>query len=244
MSDGLGILSYGGGVQTTFMLLSEPERYDVCLFANTGGEWPETIAYIETIAKPFCKQHGIEFVEVKGDKKGIDNLEDFCLSKKIIPSRMKRWCTDDFKKKPIRRYVKSLNRKDVTVAIGFSWDEVERMNTAKQTRLYKATYPLVDQHITRQQCIEGIKKLGYPVPRKSGCFYCPFQKTDYWKELYLNHKDLFKRAEVMEENSLSYGKYTLTAIPLSKLAIRLGEGSAKLEEFMEFDSCETGYCMK
>ena len=238
------ILSFGGGVQTTYMLFNEPKRYDEVVFADTGGEWPETYAYIETIVKPFCKKNKIKFTTVVGDKKGITTLEEFCLNKRIIPSRRKRWCTDDYKVKPIQRHIRSLKVKNVTVAIGYSWDEVERIDNARPTKLYDAVYPLLDTRTTRDQCIEGIKKLGFPIPRKSGCWFCPFQKKAMWKELYHVHKPLFDRAIFLEEYSKSFKKYKLTGLPLRKLAIRFGEGSAKLEEFMDMDSCESGYCMR
>ena len=240
------VLSFGGGIQTTYMLFSEPERYDEVIFADTGGEWPETYAYIETIVKPFCQKRGLKFTTVTGDKKGITTLEEFCLNKKIIPSRRKRWCTDDYKKKPIKTYVKNSGIKaPIRMAIGFSWDEVERMNEGhKIHKEYEIFYPLLEKHITRQQCIDGIKALGFPLPRKSGCWFCPFQKSAMWKELYHVHKPLFARAIFLEESSKSFRKYTLTQKPLRKLAIALGEGSAKLDEWTELDSCETGYCMR
>ena len=61
-------LSYGAGMQT-FALLVMAEQGDIqideVVFADTGGEHPETYAHIEKVAKPICDRMGIPFITVK-----------------------------------------------------------------------------------------------------------------------------------------------------------------------------------
>ena len=55
----LQVLSFGGGVQSTAMLLMIHEgtlpKPDVVMFADTGSELPETIEHIETNARQFIE---------------------------------------------------------------------------------------------------------------------------------------------------------------------------------------------
>jgi hypothetical protein len=39
---------------------------------------------------------------------------------------------------------------------------------------------------------------------------CPFQNQDSWKNLWINHKNLFKKAREMEEQGKRYPEITLT----------------------------------
>lgn len=64
-------------------------------------------------------------------------------------------------------------------------------------------YPLIEHHITRKACKRIIRDHGLRVPPKSGCWFCPFQKTSQWRKLSINHPDLFKKAVELEERALA-----------------------------------------
>lgn len=44
-------------------------------------------------------------------------------------------------------------------------------------------YPLVDRRLTRQDCIEWLKRNGYSVPPKSACLGCPYHSNDTWRRM-------------------------------------------------------------
>jgi hypothetical protein len=77
--------------------------------------------------------------------------------------------------------------------LGISADEAHRQP--------ERIRPLVERGIDRRQCTQIILEAGLPVPRKSGCWLCPFQKLSQWRELYIRHPDLFERAARLEEAS-------------------------------------------
>src|SRR5215469_1282443 len=55
------VASYGGGVNSTAMLIGMGERkepVDLILFADTGGEKPETYAYVSRFSE-WLKEHGM-----------------------------------------------------------------------------------------------------------------------------------------------------------------------------------------
>jgi len=227
------ILSMGAGVQTTCLLLLNPKRYDYVVFADVGDEKPETYYYIENYLKPFCKENGVTWVTVKKDK--YRSLMDYCLKKNLIPTRNFRWCTDKFKIQPIRKFIKSLKSKEPVIQdIGISLDESHRANFHKYNDKFTTfEYPLIDQKITRKQCYEIIQSKGFPIPPKSGCYYCPYAKKAEIRKLHAEHKDLYDKAVEMEKNNKQYPKMTLFNVPLKNL-----NEIQSLDDF----TCDSGHC--
>ena len=238
-------LSFGAGVQTTALLLMD--SYDEVIFADTKGEWPETYEYLEKFTLPYVKGKGIKFT-VLGEaitKSGITtaSLEDFCHERKTTPSMQFRWCTETFKIKRIVKYLREQGYpKPMVSVMGISFEELGRMHKS-HSRTYDFAYPLVDKRMTRKDCQQTIQNFGWPLPPKSGCFYCPFQNLKKWKELYLKHPELYGRADAIERLSKTYPKHSLHGGPtLAKLAIRFGQGNSSLDDF-ETEPCDSGYCM-
>jgi len=227
------ILSMGAGVQTTCLLLMNPKRYDYVIFADTGDEKPETYDYIEKYLKPFCIENNVKWITVRKAK--FDSLMDYCIKKKLIPTRNFRWCTDKFKIRPIRNFIKSLKLAEPVIQdIGISLDESHRANFAKYGDTFTLfEYPLIDQKITRKQCYDIIKSKGFPVPPKSGCYYCPYAKKHEIRNLHATRKDLYDKAVLMEKNNKQYPEMTLFNVPLQNL-----NEIQSLDDF----TCDSGHC--
>jgi len=231
------ILSFGGGVQTTALLLKYPKRYDYVVFADVGDEKPETYEYLENYIKPFCEVNKINFVTVKNPK--FDSLMDYCVENKVVPTRAFRWCTHKFKIMPIRRFVRSLGAKKKNPFyqdIGISLDESHRMAGKKyDTKYLISEYPLADNKITREDCYQIIKDAGFPVPPKSGCYYCPFAKKQEFIDIKKNHPKLWKLSIEMEKNNSRYPEITLKNKPLEDLLSDVVDDDG-------MDSCDSGHC--
>jgi hypothetical protein len=89
--------------------------------------------------------------------------------------------------------------KDADVWIGISVDEAERMKDSG-LKWYRHVYPLVDMRMTRDRCIEQIRKFGWMVPYKSRCWMCPNQSPAEWKSLkQLNDGDFQKAIELEQQ---------------------------------------------
>jgi 3'-phosphoadenosine 5'-phosphosulfate sulfotransferase (PAPS reductase)/FAD synthetase len=237
-------LSFGCGVQTCYMLFKFPERYKKggLIFADTGDETPETYDYLEKYVLPFCKKHNIRFETVNNPK--WQSLLDHCFKRQIIPSMLQRWCTKEHKVQPIQRFYRKVLKADrkrpIQQDIGFSFDEYVRAeNQSKYSVLYiKNHYPLVDLKITRQECEKGFSELGFPTPPKSGCWFCPFYKKEYYRQMKINDPERFEKVCKLEEQNRRFPKKLLKFTkPLRKV-----DFNSYLDDFM--DSCETGYCMK
>ncbi len=232
------VLSYGGGVNSTallFHLVNNKAPLDLVIFSDTGNELPETYETIKEI-KVYCKNKDIDFVTVHFGYGLFDivkpSLYAYCYARKLIPSRMFRWCSYKFKIRPIKKYLKTLG--ETIQYIGFASDE------SKRAKYKDNLYPLIAKNITRKGCIDIIKDEGFNIPVKSGCFICPYQTVKSWRDLYLNHKDLFDKAEFLE-NNCSNKKVVFALKPLRELKSGFGYNSNKIDDYI-IPPCESGYC--
>jgi len=206
------ILSYGGGVNSTAIialaLLGELPMPDYIVFSDTGAEWPHTYKYLNYIEK-----QGIKLVYLTGGMRGEYigmTLIEWCREKSFIPSRMNRWCTDYWKRTPVRKFTKAFNEAEVW--IGIDAGEAHRAEGKRH-----AKFPLVELGINRNQCREIIKKSGLGIPRKSGCFICPYQAKRQWTELKRDYPELWKIAVELEHNSIFHkNNFTYKGIPIEK----------------------------
>jgi len=208
-------LSFGAGVQTTAILFLYPKiQFEEVIFADTGAELPETYEYIDRYIKPFIEENGLKFTVVRGNEKGITNLEDYCLYYRIMPSVRVRWCTSKYKLKPIFKYLESKKERPITAILGISYEERHRVIKSPYD-WHIPEYPLVSMKMTRDDCKKVIVRKGYAIPPRSGCYFCPFQTIDEWKDLYIRHPKLYERAIKLEENGQKFNEFKLMPIGIS-----------------------------
>ena len=206
-SDAKYVVSYGGGVNSTAMivyLVKNKFPLDYVVFSDTGDEMPETYEYLEIMRK-YLKRKSIPFEIVRVRNK--TSLSDRCLKRKVVPSQIWRWCTRDMKVTPIHAFYRKLHS-HIYQYMGIDYDEVHRMKPAKVDYVTNL-YPLIDYKIGREECTNLIKKARLPIPVKSGCYMCPFNNMTRWAEIYEKHPDLYKYAIKIEENSKHFGKQSL-----------------------------------
>jgi len=227
------ILSFGGGVNTValmIVLVKEGYPLDEVVFADTGGEAPETYEYLKTV-EAYLEEHKIPF-KVVSKRISTRDLFGTCWHRDVIPSVMWRWCTRDFKVKPIHAYYKSLNV-DVNQYMGIAFDEIDRMKDSREAFVTNL-YPLIDLRMTRADCVEVIERADLPMPVKSGCYFCPFNSMGRWRWLREKHPDLFEKAVSLEENSKHFPSQRLTdqvyreraVITLRELGVLLEAGDS------------------
>jgi hypothetical protein len=178
-------LSFGGGVQSTALLLLLVDRgIDFeAVYADHHTDWPHVAEHVARMQQV----HPITVLDT-GD------LYAECLRYEIMPSRWQRWCTCQFKVEPMRAYY----QRPCVVYLGISADEAHRAKASGDPDI-EHVYPLVDEGIDRQGCIEIIKAHGLPVPGKSTCYLCPFQSGRDFVRLRQYHPELFERVKVMEQ---------------------------------------------
>jgi hypothetical protein len=216
MVDQVVMYAYGGGVNSTALLVGVQSGMPApwpgaILFADTGGELPETYAYVEAFSV-WLQARGMPPITVVRDELG-GPLEARCLSRKMLPSvaygKHKRGCSEKSKQRPQHRFARRVwpdsmacfERGDrVAKVIGYGADEVYRARI-EEDRWYTYEYPLISWKWDRQKCLDVIRAADLVVPPKSACFFCPFRKKREIAELRHQHPDLFERAVHMEQNA-------------------------------------------
>lgn len=216
LAGGPRVISYGGGVQSTGLLVLAAQRridFRVFLFANVGedSEDPATLDYVDRVAKPYAAAHGIDLVELHRTRRdgGTETLYGRLTkpgSRSLpIPVRMSngapgtRSCTADFKIKVLGRWLKGHGASaaaPATVGIGISLDEIERVNNRRAAPFERPVYPLLDNDppLRRVDCARIITAAGLPVPGKSACWFCPLRRPDRFAEMRRDRPALFQRA--------------------------------------------------
>lgn len=223
------ILSFGAGLNSTALLVYLVDNdypLDEVVFADTGGEVPETYAHLKNV-DTYLAQHGIPLVILRS--KSGTTLYDKCMQRKVIPSQLWRWSTRDFKITPIYSHYRSLNV-HVNQYLGIAYEEKDRIRESG-VEYVSNCFPLIEKKYSRQDCIDIILSSDhdFSMPVRSGCFFCPFNSTSRWKELFEKHRDLYMKAMILEENSKHFPKQKLMKLTLRGLQEKL-EGNEPLPE--------------
>jgi hypothetical protein len=195
------IVSFGGGVNSAAMLVGLHERRivpDAILFADTGGEKPETYEFIDLMRTWAVRNMDCGIVALANDGM-YETLENECLKKHTLPSLVFGWrsCSDKYKLRPQQKYVKrAFPDEEIRWAVGIDAGETHR-----RKGFDNCWHPLIEWGWDREACIGALKRNALPVPTKSACFFCPASTKSEVKHLAAVHPDLFKRAVEMEENT-------------------------------------------
>lgn len=197
------VVAYGGGVNSTAMLVEMHRRGikpDLILFADTGGERPETYAAVKAVSA-WCVAHGMpEIVTVKSSGK---TLEQDCLDRSALPSIAYgfKTCSQRWKLQPQTKYLNAWKRKGekYTKAVGFDAGEERRVRESTDMNCTN-WYPLIEWNLWREHCEAICVQEGLP-SAKSSCFYCPSMRKHEVLTLAKEHPDLLARAIAMEENA-------------------------------------------
>ena len=106
---------------------------------------------------------------------------------------------------PATRFVYAGRKTDPDQSLGRELPTSRRNSSAlrrmRNTSPKGRACPLCDRDITRQGCIDIIRAEGLDVPQKSGCWICPFQRAEQWRELWRRYPELYERAARLEELS-------------------------------------------
>lgn len=213
MSSRIVSVSFGGGTNSAAMvigMLERGERIDYVLFADTGGERPETYQFIGRFGK-WMDQFGLALTIVSNGGRGQGaSLEENCLIRHELPSLAYgfKGCSVKWKRQPMDRYLRG--RPDVVAAwergelvtrcIGIDAGETRRRRLPPDAK-WTYRYPLVEWGWDRDACVSAIARAGLPQPGKSSCFFCPAMREAEVIALSNDHPDLFARAVAIERNS-------------------------------------------
>lgn len=272
MSEAIRSVSYGGGVQSTALLVLAAQgriNFPLFLMANVGddSEHPDTLAYVRDVAAPYATGNGIELLMLDRHTRDgkVETLWGRLMREESrslpIPVRMSngapgtRSCTADFKIKVVGKELKrrGANKSNpATIAIGISLDEIHRANARKVDAHERIVYPLVGigeetgLKLTRTDCQRIIRDAGLPVPPKSSCFFCPFHRPTAWADLARERPDLWQKSVLLEDTlNARRDKLGKDHVYLTRYGIPLRDAIAtddQLLPLVDDGSCDSGWC--
>lgn len=200
----LEILSLGAGVQSTTLALMAcwgQIHLDAAVFSDTGWEGKTVYKHFERLEKEFEKS-GIPLYKVSGGHLRDDVISGGPFASMPLHTTrngkaglMRRQCTSQYKVRPIKKKLREIVSNGtgtvppgVTVNqwIGFSTDEIFRVNDRKITWYVTNRFPLLEMNMSRQDCKDWLAANGWGTTPRSACLGCPFHGNDFWRDLKRN----------------------------------------------------------
>lgn len=241
------VWSYGGGTQSAaiavLILEGKLPTPDIICMADTAREVQETWDYLEGVVRPAGLDvkiipHSYSYWDLtKGASDDI--LIPAFTRKSGAIGKLPTFCSNEWKQRPVRRWLREQGVTDCDLWLGISTDEAERMKVS-DVKWQRNVYPLIEIIPTsRHQCVSLVERHGWPTPPKSRCFMCPNMSPAHWRTLRDKAPDDFNKAVELERELQA----TDADIYLHSLAIPLTEAVAQsdLQSDM-FDGCDSGFC--
>ena len=198
-------LSLGAGVQSTTMALMAAQGAigpmpDCAIFADTRWEPAHVYEHLDRLEKllPFPVyrvsagnlRDTIGATRHKGNYLVLD-IPVYVANDGVAGGMTNRSCTRDYKIVPIQRKVRELvgltkkrapKTPIVEQWIGISLDETIRMKPNREPWI-RNRWPLIDMRMSRSDCLQWMRRQGFPEPRKSSCIGCPYHSDNEWRAI-------------------------------------------------------------
>ena len=248
----LTVISLGAGVQSSTMAIMAAKgdlpHVDVAIFADTGNEPKAVYTYLNYLSNilpfPIFKVRKGNIKDDMLNAKGKSNfvVAPFFTQNKITGKKgmVMRQCTNDYKIQPIRIKIRELcnvkkgkhfpKDKYVEQWIGISTDEIGRMKPARDKYILNR-HPLIEAKMSRQDCINYLKKNDILLPEKSACIVCPYHNDSYWDFMKTKRPEEFAEA-------VDFDKQVRTITRKEDEQIYVHRSCKPLDE-VEFDKKET-----
>ena len=216
------VLSYGGGLDSFAMLLDAEVRGelpDAVVFMDVAdgtldvdgqdpGEWPGTYKHLREVVKPLCDKLGVSFVWLNTRDypvRDASSLFGWFEARKQIPvAGPSRICTTIAKVERFERWLAdTYPGENVEVWIGFEAGEEARADKDPNAGKGKSAqrqnrFPLIEEGLCRCRCANLVRTLGYAIPRKSACVFCPYGTRADWKTYARELPESFTRTVKLE----------------------------------------------
>jgi len=219
----LFVVADGMGVDSTGMLEGLRRlgvRPDVILHAETGDEWPETIAFREERQRWLRSIGFPEFVMVwrnpsVSEVTGLpfSTLGEKCLAYETLPGQAfgKKSCSAEWKIRPQEAWLAKDPRAQalwarggkVVKAIGYDngYRDSRRAHKLTNDERYEYVYPLREWRWDRPRIKAELRAAGIAIPPKSACYFCPASKPWEIARLVRDHPALADRIVAIEDTS-------------------------------------------
>lgn len=114
------------------------------------------------------------------------------INEKVEKGILWRQCTSEYKIMSVRREIRRLLgygpreriKEQINLWMGISNDEIQRVKPS-QVKWINNYYPLIENDISRLECLSWMESNGFPLPAKSSCIICPYHSDMVWKDMKL-----------------------------------------------------------
>ncbi|MGW2657409.1 hypothetical protein ACWC1D_27585 [Streptomyces sp. NPDC001478] len=201
----LRVLSLGAGVQSTCLLLMVAQGHlpglDAAIFADTGWEPRGVYDHLDRIEREIAQPAGIPILRVASGNIRADALDPsrrfasmplHILNVDGGQGMSRRQCTGQYKVRPIKEKVRELlgyphplripAGVHVEQWIGISVDEFHRAKDADVAYM-KNRFPLIENGLSRSDCLRLLRSHGFGQTPKSACLGCPYHGNAQWRAL-------------------------------------------------------------
>ncbi len=263
----LQVLSSGGGTQSNCIIILIAQgllpRPDIIVMADTGYEASNVFEYQKTHIKPICDAAGMEYVIIKKSDWTDADIKFRPDSDTTLPafftefsgrntdggcSRQPGFCSNEWKKRPIERYLNhrfgkaELSKRGVDLWIGMSFDEKNRVKYPAGK--WQKRYPLFEAQVMRNQAIKIVRDYGLPEPPRSACWMCPNRHDDEWLWMQENVPEDFRLAMAFEtalQSEFEWLWLHRTGKPLETINFKaISKSDKQIDIFDKY--CDTGMC--
>jgi hypothetical protein len=214
------VISLGAGVQSTTMALMAAHGEigpmpDCAIFADTQGEPAVVYDHLRWLMSPNVLPFPVKIVtrgsleqQVRDSIAGeAPNYVPWFSETKESQGMLWRSCTDKFKLTPLKKAMREMaglapgeQSKEPLVEcwIGISTDEASRVKPSNNNWCVNR-WPLIEKRMSRGDCLEWLKRNGYPQPPKSSCWFCPYSSDARWREIRDKHPAEWAKAVSLDD---------------------------------------------
>lgn len=241
------ILSLGCGVQSSTLALMASEGIigpmpEAAVFADTGDEPEEVYRWLQFIRPRLA----FPVFVVSAGKLSVKIIEaaksgKFASAPPLFtspnqpggrPGMLPRQCTQNAKIRPVhresRRIMREAGAQRVVQWVGISVDEVERLKPSGR-RWIENRWPLCEMRMSRNDCLQWMRRRGYPEPPRSACVYCPHKSDAEWRWLRDRQPDDWLRAVEFDSEIRNGVNHVLARSFVHESCLPLGEAPIDLD---------------
>jgi hypothetical protein len=178
------------------------ERPDYIVCADTGREATSTWDYLTEVMQPFLERHDLRVNIAPHDLSTVDlysHKGDVLMPMHTSTGQLRTYCSVEWKRRVVQRWLRSQGATSVQMWIGFSLDERRRATLKPDAQWLEYRYPLLELNLTRQDCLNIIQAEGLLEPPKSACWMCPHRRNSEWRYIRDNYPEDWQRAIALDE---------------------------------------------
>ena len=244
------IWSSGGGVQSAaiaaLIVSGRIKAPDFAVIVDTEREQSTTWDYMDRVVQPALQGVGVTLhrvpksqfatVDLWGGAEGESLLLPVFTTQSGEEGKLPGYCSNEWKKRVTHRWAAFQGIKSADFWIGISTDEMKRVQ--KSVGKWKNRYILIEHRMNRAECIELVKRMGWPEPPRSSCWMCPNHTAHEWRDIRDNKPEDWEQAiqfdrEIRRKDPHAFLHHDCVPLDQADLDERNG---------ILFEHCDSGLC--